>query len=42
MIIMTHHQSLVDSPLNQYRSELTLGHAWATKRHAWATSQSIH
>lgn len=27
MIIMTHHQSLVDSPLNQYRSELTLGRA---------------
>ena len=27
LIIMTHHQSLVDSPLNQYRSELTLGRA---------------
>lgn len=25
LIIMTHHQSLIDSPLNQYRSELTLG-----------------
>lgn len=27
LIIMTHHQSLVDSPLNQYRSELKLGRA---------------
>jgi len=27
VILMTHHQSLVDSPLNQYRSELKLGHA---------------
>ena len=26
-IIMTHHQSLSDSPLNQYRSELALGSA---------------
>jgi len=26
LIIMTHHQSLVDSPLNQYRSELKLGY----------------
>lgn len=27
LIIMTHHQSLIDSPLNQYRSELKLGPA---------------
>jgi heme exporter protein A len=25
LIIMTHHQSLINSPLNQYRSELKLG-----------------
>ncbi|MFT6408288.1 MAG: heme exporter protein A [Arenicella sp.] len=27
LIIMTHHRSLIDSPLNQYRSELKLGRA---------------
>ncbi len=27
LIIMTHHQTLLDSPLNQYRSELQLGQA---------------